>query len=76
MTKKTPPRQGLFVLPGGALVEATLAEMLPLIPVETWTATDDWAARLPNAKLAELVSEHVLHPILTWPAHALDGLAW
>ena len=75
MTKK-PPRKGLFVLPGGDLVAATLAEVLPLIPVETWTATDDWAERLPDARLAELVSEYVLHPILTYQAYELDRQAW
>ena len=50
--------------------------LLPLIPVETWTATDAWAARLSDATLGELVSEHVHAPILTWPGGELDRLTW
>ena len=50
--------------------------MVPLIPVETWTATDDWAERLANDELAALVSEYVVHPILTWPGGELDRVAW
>ena len=63
------------MLPGGA-PGAGASPTLPMIPVETWTATDAWAARLSDAKLGELVSEHVHAPILTWPGGELDRLAW
>ena len=45
-------------------------------PLEAWTATDDWAERLANDELAALVSEYVVHPILTWPGSELARLAW